>query len=198
MDFPFSTASLLFPTRWVELALAPSQPLTLPRFTQFQSLCIVLSSWILFPQISAWLISFFFSHFSSGVSFNRSLIILPLPCFIFPHHTYLCIYLLVSSLCVSPFSLHENRTLFYSVWCPLCLEQSLSRSSHSSIVEWMFELLTFYTSKENIHYVTGFWLSQIQFRDSRGSCQLVVCGRPYGADIIFSDRWKGLIPSFFF
>lgn len=38
MDFPFSAASLLFPTRWVKLTLAPSQPLTLPRFTQFQSL----------------------------------------------------------------------------------------------------------------------------------------------------------------
>lgn len=100
------------------------------------------------PQISVWLISLFLSDFSSSVSFNRPLIILPLPCFVFSHHTYLCIYLLVCSLCVSPSSLRKNRTLFCSVWYPLCLEQNLSCSSHSNIVEWLYELLTFYASKE--------------------------------------------------
>lgn len=45
---------------------------------------------------------------------------------------YLFIYLLTGLLSVSPFSLHENRALFCSVLCPLCLEQSPSCSSHSN------------------------------------------------------------------
>lgn len=121
------------------LPLTHSIPAMLKKILLFY-FCIVLSSCKyqhgsfpyclhIFPRMSA---ITGLNH--SSVTLLSILIMLPL-----------CISLVVH--CVSLFSLHENGTWFCSVQCPLCLESSLSCSSHSGVVEWIYEWLTLYTLK---------------------------------------------------
>lgn len=152
---------------------ASSAPATLRQAPALSLYIAALSPRILFPPASACFPCFLLSYFYSNVNLpDKPLIILPFLYFIFHHSTYLCICWPVC--CLSPFSLHENMALFCSVLCPLFLEQSLSCSSHSNIVAWIYELLIFYNIKgEHALCVQALKVSNSAQEGLRG-----ICGQP--------------------